>query len=136
MHQLWEEGAVVVSPSRYMRGGKMHGGPVLKGFLSRIQGLFLAALGFPTSDPTNNFKLYDGDWLSSQKLESTAGFEVALELCYRAYEQKKKIVQLPTEWWDRTAGESNFKMWSWIPAYLRWYFPCLGLVLQRKLKLD
>lgn len=126
MVSLWHKGSMIVSPSRYMKGGKLHGGPMLKGFLSRISGLFLAFLGFPTSDPTNNFKLYDGSWVRSQKIESEGGFEVALELSGKAYFQKHKITQLPTEWWDRTQGESKFKMWKWIPKYLKWYFPLVG----------
>lgn len=123
MINMWKDGSVVVSPSRYMKGGKLHGGPVFKGFLSRISGVFLSLLGFPTSDPTNNYKLYDGEWVSKQNIESEGGFEVALELTGKAYFQGNKITQLPTEWWDRTQGESKFKMWKWIPKYLRWYLP-------------
>jgi hypothetical protein len=126
MISLWENGATIVSPSRYMPGGKQHGGPPLKSFLSKISGKFIALLGFPTSDPTNNFKLYDGLWLRKQTIESVGGFEVALELCYKAYAQGKTIEQLPTEWWDRTAGESNFKLFAWLPKYLRWY--CLAVL--------
>ena len=58
MIEMWRAGAIVVSPSRYMIGGKMHGGPLIKGLLSRAAGVSLRLLGFPTSDPTNNFKLY------------------------------------------------------------------------------
>lgn len=132
MLKLWQAGAVVVCPSRYIPGGAQHGGPGLKTFLSRTQGVVLKFCGFPTADPTNNFKLYDGTWLSSQKIESTGGFEVALELCYKAYRDGKSIVELPTEWWDRTMGESRFKLWSWLPKYLRWYVPTLVLVLRRR----
>jgi len=124
IHQ-WEQGSVVVSPSRYMPKGKQHGGPKFKSFLSRNSGKFIKLLGFPTSDPTNNFKLYDGTWLKKQEIESVGGFEVALELCYKAHKQSKKISQLPTEWFDRTEGESNFKLFAWLPKYLKWYFLAL-----------
>ena len=60
MLELWRAGATVVSPSRYMPGGIQHGGGLLKSNLSRLAGKSLGWLGFPTSDPTNNFKLYDG----------------------------------------------------------------------------
>ena len=133
MVELWRNGAAIVSPSRYMPGGKQHGGPPLKGFLSQVAGRFLYLCGFPTSDVTNNFKLYDGKWLAEQTIESTGGFEIALELCYKAYRAGKIIEQLPTEWWDRTEGESRFKLWAWIPRYLRWYFPTLGLTCRRKI---
>ena len=131
MIKLWEEGSIVVSPSRYMPEGKQHGGPKLKSFLSRNSGKFIKLLGFPTSDPTNNFKLYDGKWLKEQNVESVGGFEVALELCYKAHKQKKKISQLPTEWFDRTEGESNFKLFAWLPKYLRWYFLAIIEVLTK-----
>lgn len=131
MIELWRQGATIVSPSRYMPGGKQHGGPPFKTFLSSFAGKVLYSCGFPTSDATNNYKLYDGSWLASQSIESRGGFEVALELCYKAFKQRRTIVQLPTEWWDREIGESRFKLWSWIPRYLRWYVPSLGLVLAR-----
>jgi glycosyltransferase involved in cell wall biosynthesis len=129
MIKLWRDGSKVVSPSRYMPGGKQHGGPKFKKFLSGTQGKFLGFLGFPTNDPTNNFKLYDGEWIRKQEIESTGGFEVALELTGRAYMQGLKISQLPTEWWDRTQGESNFKLWKWLPKYLRWYFMILFAIM-------
>ena len=132
MIKLWQEGATVVCPSRYMPGGAQHGGPKLKVFLSRTQGKFINFLGFPTSDPTNNFKLYDGAWLREQNVESIGGFEVALELSYKAYRDGKVIKELPTEWFDRTMGESRFKLWSWLPQYLRWYWPAVLCVLKRK----
>jgi dolichol-phosphate mannosyltransferase len=121
MLRLWREGATVVSPSRYMPGGIQHGGGVLKSGLSRLAGKSLGWLGFPTSDPTNNFKLYDGAWLRAQTIESDGGFEVALELCFKAYVQGEPIRELPTEWFDRTSGESRFRLRAWLPRYLRWW---------------
>jgi len=131
---LWSEGATVVSPSRYMPGGRQQGGGIIKSSLSRLAGTSLAIAGFPTSDPTNNFKLYDGTWLASQEIDSTGGFEVALELSCKAYEQNLKINQLPTSWFDRTDGESNFKLVEWIPQYLKWYLRTLKAILSRNIK--
>jgi len=125
MVEQWERGATIVSPSRYMPGGAQHGGGVLKSNLSKLAGKSLYSLGFPTSDPTNNFKLYDGAWLAAQKIESKGGFEIALELCCKAFEQGLEITQQPTVWWDRTAGESNFKLVEWLPHYLKWYLRTL-----------
>ena len=136
MIALWKSGATVVSPSRYMKGGEQHGGGFLKSTLSRLAGVSLKLLGFPTADPTNNFKLYDGQWLSTQKIESEGGFEVALELCYRAFAQGKTIVELPTVWTDRTLGESRFKLMQWLPHYLRWYFKALGEIAKKRLGLN
>lgn len=132
MIELWKAGAVIVSPSRYMKGGIQHGGPFFKGLLSRLAGTSLNMLGFPTADPTNSFKLYDGTWLKSQHIESTGGFEVAIELCYKAFKDKKQIKELPTEWFDRTQGQSRFKLLQWLPHYWRWYWKIVKLLLNRK----
>jgi hypothetical protein len=133
MIRLWREGAVLVSPSRYMPGGRQHGGGLVKSTLSRVAGTTLGWLGFPTSDPTNNFKLYDGEWLRSQQIESEGGFEVALELCYKAYTQGREIRELPTEWYDRTSGASRFRLRAWLPRYLRWWSLSLVAVARRRL---
>jgi len=133
MVELWAAGATVVAPSRYMAGGKQIGGGTLKKTLSRFAGRTLRMLGFPTADPTNNFKLYDGVWLRGERIESTAGFEVALELCFKAYLAGRQIVELPTVWRDRTRGESRFKLLGWLPHYLRWYLRAVAAVVQRRM---
>jgi dolichol-phosphate mannosyltransferase len=61
-----------------------------------------------------------------------AGFEVAIELCCKAYQQKEKITELPTEWFDRTVGESRFRLFYWLPHYLKWYLLSLKCIIQRK----
>jgi glycosyltransferase involved in cell wall biosynthesis len=127
---LWRRGATIVAPSRYMRNAKQHGGGFVKSGLSRLAGTSLRMLGFPISDPTNSFKLYDGVWLRRQPIESRGGFEVGLELCYRAFVEGEQIRQLPTQWFDRTSGESRFRLLAWLPHYLKWYFRCLGVLLR------
>jgi len=32
-----------------------------------------------------------------------------------------RVDEVPTTWRDRAAGESRFRLWRWIPHYLRWY---------------
>jgi dolichol-phosphate mannosyltransferase len=126
MVDLARGGAEVVAASRYMRGGAQHGAPFLKSMLSRLAGLSLHHLGgLPTSDPTNNYKLYAVDFLRSVTIESTGGFEVALELTVKAHLQGRRIAELPTVWQERTAGTSNFKLGKWLPRYLRWYLRSL-----------
>ena len=125
MLELWKGGSCIVSPSRYMPGGRQYGGGAIKGFLSRAAGLSLYVFGFPTRDPTNNFKLYDASWLRSVEIESRGGFEIALELCYKAYSEGREIAELPTIWRDRKSGESKFRLFAWLPQYLRWYFKIL-----------
>lgn len=122
MLALAQTGVDVVAASRYMRGGRQVGGPFLKRTLSRLAGLSLHwVAGVPTHDSTNNFKLYSRRLLDAVTVESTAGFELALELTVKAHLLGMGIAELPTTWRDRTAGASRFKLLQWLPQYLRWY---------------
>lgn len=126
MYEEYVEGAVVVCPSRYMKGGKQIGGTAFKRGLSRLAGASLYRIRhIPTHDITNNFRLYDKKFLNSITIESTGGFEVAMEITVKAFRQKQRIVEIPTIWRDRSNGESKFKLWKWLPSYLRWYFYAL-----------
>lgn len=116
------DGADVVAGSRYVKGGAQVGGPFLKSTLSRLAGLSLHWLGgMPIHDPTSNFKLYSRRLLDAVTIESVAGFELAIELTVKAYLLGLRIEEVPTTWRDRTAGESRFRIWAWLPQYLRWY---------------
>jgi dolichol-phosphate mannosyltransferase len=122
MVRLAERGAAVVAGSRYMRGGRQIGGPRLKRLLSRAAGLSLHWLaGVQIHDATNNFKLYRRDFLESVTIESTGGFELALELTAKAARAGRPMAEVPTTWRDRTAGASRFDLRAWLPKYLRWY---------------
>ena len=123
MMELYRQGNALVAGSRYMPGGRMIGGPWLKKNLSRIAGLSLHRLrGLPTSDATNAFKIYDAAMLKTFQIESTAGFEINLELTVKAFLAGYRIAEVPSTWRDRTQGTSRFRLWAWLPRYLRWYF--------------
>jgi glycosyltransferase involved in cell wall biosynthesis len=122
MVALARNGADVVAASRYMPGGRQLGGPLLKRLMSRTAGLTLHWFaGVPTHDPTNNFKLYSRRFLDAVTIESRAGFELALELTVKATLLQRPVAEVPTTWRDRTAGQSNFKLRTWLPHYLHWY---------------
>src|SRR5205814_9251226 len=79
-------GADLVSAALYARGGRQLGGPLLKRLMSRTAGLSLHWLGgVPTHDSTSNFKLYSRRLLDAVRIESSAGFELALELTVKAH---------------------------------------------------
>lgn len=132
MVQRIEAGADVVCGSRYMKGGRQIGGPWLKRLLSRGAGVSLRYLaGLPVHDATNSFRAYRTAFLRSTPIESAAGFCVALELTVKAHFGGGRVEQVPATWQDRAAGQSRFRLWKWMPAYLRWYFwalrqRCLG----------
>ena len=54
-----DRGYDIVCASRYMKGGRQIGGPLLKGLMSRTAGVSLYWLaGLPTHDATNAFRAY------------------------------------------------------------------------------
>jgi len=122
MYALARAGADVVAGSRYMRGGRQLGGPLLKRSMSRAAGLSLHWLGgVPVHDATSNFRLYSKRLLNQVTIESTGGFELGIELTVKAHLLGMKVAEVPTTWRDRTAGQSRFQLWQWLPRYLKWY---------------
>jgi len=123
MLELYRQGYDVVVGSRYMKGGRILNGPVLKQGLSRMAGVSLHWFRrIPTHDATNAFKVYDSTMLRHFTLESQRGFELNLEITVKAFLAGYRIVEIPSVWRDRTQGKSKFKLWAWLPHYLRWYF--------------
>lgn len=122
MYALAHAGADVVAGSRYMPGGRQVGGPLLKRSMSRAAGLSLHWFGgLPIHDATSNFRLYSRRLLDQVTIESTGGFELGIELTVKAYLLGLRIAEVPTTWRDRTAGQSRFQLWKWLPRYLYWY---------------
>jgi dolichol-phosphate mannosyltransferase len=122
MYELARGGADVVAGSRYMRGGRQVGGPLLKRTMSRAAGLSLHWLaGIPVHDATSNYRLYSKRLLEQVTIESDGGFELGIELTVKAYLLGMRVAEVPTTWRDRTAGQSRFQLWRWLPRYLRWY---------------
>lgn len=113
----------IVCGSRYMKGGKQLGGPLVKRTLSRWAGLSLHyVIGLPTHDATNSFKVYTKEVLNAITIESHGGFELGLELVVKAFVQGYNIAEVPSVWQDRAAGKSRFRLWRWLPHYLTWYW--------------
>jgi glycosyltransferase involved in cell wall biosynthesis len=126
MARLVRAGVDVVAGSRYVRGGGQEGGPFVKRTLSRLAGLSLYYLaGLPIHDATNNFRAYSRRVVEQIEPEGTASFALALELTLKAHWRGWKLAEVPTTWHDRTAGRSRFRLFAWLPHYLRWYLKAL-----------
>ncbi len=126
MVQKMDEGYDIVCGSRYMKGGQQIGGPLVKKTLSWLAGISLFYFtGIPTHDATNSFKMYRQKVLKDIPIESRGGFELGLELVTKAYNKGFKITEIPSVWYDRTDGKSRFRLWAWLPSYLKWYFKAL-----------
>jgi dolichol-phosphate mannosyltransferase len=124
--RLVRDGADIAAGSRYMRGGRQEGGPWLKRTLSRVAGLSLHFVaGLPIHDATNNFRAYSRRVIEEIPIEGEAGFALALELTLKAHWRGWRVAEAPTIWRDRTAGESRFRLWAWLPHYMRWYLQAI-----------
>ncbi|MDQ4145940.1 MAG: glycosyltransferase family 2 protein [Actinomycetota bacterium] len=131
--RLVEEGAVIAAASRYMPGGRQIGAPAVKQGLSRTAGLSLYALArVGTRDATNSFKAYSKDFLTRAGIESETGFEMGIELVAKARRLRLRVEEVPTTWVERSEGRSNFKLLTWLPSYLRWYFFAFGPPLRER----
>lgn len=134
MFKKINEGYDIVCGSRYMKGGKQIRGPWLKKLLSRTAGISLHYItGVPTHDVTNSFKMYTKKVLNDIKIESNGGFELGMEIVIKAYLRGYKITEVPSIWRDRSAGESKFKLWKWLPKYIHWYFVAIKGKIQSTL---
>ena len=125
--RLVERGVVVASASRYARTGQQVGGPLLKGLMSKIAGLTLyygARVG--TRDATNSFKAYSSEFIRQVGIESDKGFEIGIELVAKARRHRRPVAEIPTIWLNRSFGVSKFKLTTWLPRYLKWYFYAFG----------
>jgi dolichol-phosphate mannosyltransferase len=126
MCQLMAQDCDLVCGSRYMKGGRQIGGPVFKKLLSGIAGVSLKYItGLPVHDATNSFKLYKKTMVDAIDIQSDSGFEIGMEIVVKAHFAGYKITELPCTWTDRQAGYSRFRIFKWLPKYLRWYFYAL-----------
>lgn len=127
MYRLIERGFDLVAGSRYCPGGSQEGGGIVKSSLSRLAGRSLHALTtLPTRDATNAFRMYRTSFLRSVEIESQGGFELSLELTVKAWACGFRVGEVPSQWRDRADGESKFRLFAWMPSYLRWYLAALG----------
>jgi len=125
--RLVEDGAAVAAASRYAPGGRQVGAPLLKRTLSQTAGLSLHLLArVGTRDATNSFKAYDRAFLQEVGIDSRHGFELGIELTAKAVRLRRRVVEVPTVWTERSSGRSHFRVWAWAPRYLRWYLLAFG----------
>lgn len=122
MFQRFQEGYDIVSASRLMEGGCMVGCPWLKGFLVRWAAWSLHALArVPTRDASNGFRLFSRRVLDEIAIESALGFTYSIELLVKCHRLGWRVTEVPAAWMERRNGQSRFRIFRWLPGYLRWY---------------
>ena len=132
-YEKFNEGYDVVCPSRFVKGGKMIGNPILKALLTRLVSFFLYHFtSFPIKDSTNSFRLFSKKLIDDVQIESNEGFTLSLELTAKAHRRGYKIAEIPTTWKERDKGQSRFKLFSFILPYLKWLFYIIKTSIYKK----
>jgi dolichol-phosphate mannosyltransferase len=127
MYNKYLEGNDIVVASRFIKGGSMKNCPLIKSILVRTASFTLYFLSsIPVRDASNGFRLFSRKLLNEVEIESKIGFAYSLELLVKCHRLKKKIAEIPALWEERSEGKSRFKLFKWIPQYLKWYLYGLG----------
>jgi hypothetical protein len=122
MMDRFRDGCEIVAASRFMAGGCMVGCPWLKAALVRASAFALHYVArVPTHDPSNGFRLFSKRVLGTLPIESTVGFAYSIELLVKCHRLGWPIGEVPVSWFERTAGQSRFRVLRWLPQYLRWF---------------
>ena len=113
----------IVVASRFIDGGSMIGCPLIKSILVRTASSSLYLLSsIPVKDASNGFRLFSRKLLNTVTIESKVGFAYSLELLTKCNRLKLNISEVPAQWEERSEGSSRFKVFKWLPEYLKWYF--------------
>lgn len=127
MYHCIEGGYDVVCGSRYIKGGKHGGGPLVQGFFSYLVNHTLAPLlGIPTMDITNSFKMYRKVCVDGVMQPASGGVEFSMALLLRAFFSGARITEVPTHWRGREKGVSKFKLIERTPRYIKIYLWALA----------
>ncbi|NQT06822.1 MAG: glycosyltransferase family 2 protein [Candidatus Omnitrophica bacterium] len=128
MYGKFKEGADMVFGSRFMEGGNMNKGPAFKTFLTRTASFLLFRLAkMPVHDATNGFCLFSRRLLNEIPIESSKGFAYSIELLVKACHRGYRIDEVPAMWYERVKGKSRFRLFKWLPEYLRWFLYGFGI---------
>jgi len=116
------EGCDVVCASRFMPGGQVSDFPWLKAVLVRSSSFMLHHFGrLPTRDATNGLRLFSRRVVKRIPIHSTHGHAYSIELLVKAHRLGWRIAEVPAEWSNRNGQGSRFRVFRWMPSYLRWF---------------
>jgi dolichol-phosphate mannosyltransferase len=122
-----EEGADLALGSRYVAGGGTADWGLVRRLISRGASIYTRVLLMPIHDATGGFKCFRRQVLESIELETidAAGYVFQIETTYRALRKGFRVVEVPIQFADRTAGQS--KMTRAIVLEAVWKVPRLRL---------
>jgi dolichol-phosphate mannosyltransferase len=108
--------------SRYVRGSRVVGKPIVKSAASRFgQFVALVWLGTHVKDNTNNFRVFSRALYESIRDELTPSAEniMLVEFVYRASKKGYRIVEIPTSYFERTRGVTKLKLGKMVAAFIK-----------------
>lgn len=104
------ESADLVIGSRYKQGINVVNWPLSRLLLSYGASIYTRMItGLPVKDPTGGFKCFRREVLQSLKLDDVKsnGYSFQIELTFKAWKKKYKIMEIPIIFIDRTVGKSK-----------------------------
>jgi dolichol-phosphate mannosyltransferase len=110
LYQACEEGAEVAIGSRYVTGVNVVNWPLSRVLLSFFASYYVKKItGMKIHDATAGFMCYRRNVLETINLDKIKfiGYAFQIEMKYRAYCKKLKIVEVPIIFTDRTMGQSK-----------------------------
>ena len=133
MVALAREGCDIVCASRFMPGGAMIGCPWLKAALVRSANFTLHHVArLPTTDASNGFRMFSRRVIDRIAIESSEGFCYSIELLVKAHRLRWKIAEVPVTWIERPDRRTRFRVFRWLPSYLRWYLYAFATTFLRR----
>jgi len=133
MVALAREGCDIVCASRFMPGGAMIGCPLIKAVLVRSANFTLRHLArLPTTDASNGFRMFSRRVIDRIAIESSEGFCYSIELLVKAHRLGWKIAEMPVTWIERPDRRTRFRVFRWLPSYLRWYLYAFATTVLRR----
>jgi len=110
LYQACEEGAEVAIGSRYVTGVNVVNWPLSRVLLSFFASYYVKKItGMKIHDATAGFMCYRRNVLETINLDKIKfiGYAFQIEMKYRSYCKKLKIVEVPIIFTDRTKGQSK-----------------------------
>lgn len=131
LHEALMNGADVAVGSRYVKGVNVVNWPLSRVLLSYGASLYVRLItGMRINDPTAGFICYKRAVLEKLELDQIkfVGYAFQIEMKYKAYLNKFKIVEVPIVFTDRTKGQSKMSgniIWEAVLGVLKLRFQSL-----------
>lgn len=121
--------------SRFIQGAKVEGYPPFKLFMNRFTNQILSMLLHQDyKDFTNGFKCYRRQVIDSMQPLESGQFNITIELALKAVLGGWKYAVVPTDWTQRDAGESSFKIHRLIKPYATTALYCMSRNYLQKIR--